>query len=68
MKLLDPAPEHYRHVNQINLLDLITMWNLHQKGTCNGVLALFDMKGVSFGHLTRVNLVAMKKHLFYVQV
>jgi hypothetical protein len=67
MKLLDPAPEHYRHVNQINLLDLITMWNLHQKGTSNGVLALFDMKGISFGHLTRVNLVAMKKHLFYVQ-
>jgi hypothetical protein len=68
MKLRDPAPEHYRCVNQINLLDLIMMLNLHQKGTCNGVLALFDMKGLSFGHLTRFNLVAIKKHLFYVQV
>ncbi|KAJ3618113.1 hypothetical protein MTP99_006144 [Tenebrio molitor] len=67
MKLRDPAPEHYRCVNQINLLDLIMMLNLHQKGTCNGVLALFDMKGLSFGHLTRFNLVAIKKHLFYVQ-
>jgi hypothetical protein len=68
MKLLDPAPEHYRHVNQINLHDLTMVLNLHQKGTSNGVLAVTDMKGLSFGHLTRFNLVAIKKHLFYVQV
>ncbi|XP_044260972.1 alpha-tocopherol transfer protein-like [Tribolium madens] len=67
MRLVDTKPEHYNCVNQINFMDMSLMLKLHQEGTCNGVLAIMDMKGLSFGHLTRFNLVAIKKHLFYVQ-
>lgn len=68
MKLMDTNPDHYNCVNQINLADMALMLNLHQQGTCNGILAVMDMKGLSFGHMTRFNLMAIKKHLFYVQV
>ncbi|KAJ3618112.1 hypothetical protein MTP99_006143 [Tenebrio molitor] len=36
MKLRDPAPEHYRCVNQINLLDLIMMLNNQEEGEGGG--------------------------------
>ncbi|XP_967589.2 alpha-tocopherol transfer protein-like [Tribolium castaneum] len=67
MKLIDTRPEHYHCVSEINFTDLTLMLNLHQQGTCNGLVAIMDMKGLTFGHLTRFNLVAIKKHLFYVQ-
>ncbi|RZC37681.1 uncharacterized protein BDFB_004462 [Asbolus verrucosus] len=67
MKLIDFNPDNYRCVNQINLLDLHMMLHLHQNGPCNGVLTVADMKGLAFGHVTRFNLVAIKKHLYYVQ-
>ncbi|XP_063929737.1 alpha-tocopherol transfer protein-like isoform X2 [Zophobas morio] len=67
MKLLDPNPEHYHNVSQINFSDLTLMLSLHQKGTSTGIITVFDMKGLAFGHLTRFNLVAIKKHLFYIQ-
>ncbi|XP_001808164.2 alpha-tocopherol transfer protein-like [Tribolium castaneum] len=67
MKMIDTRPENYNCVNQINLMDSIMMLYLHQHGTCNGIVSISDMQGISFGHMTRMNLGAIKKQLFYVQ-
>ena len=43
------------------------MLHLHQYGTSDGYVAIFDMKGTSFGHLFRTSPLALKRFLYYVQ-
>jgi len=40
---------------------------LNKKGPRDGVLFLFDMKGVSLGHLTRLKMSSLRKFFHYLQ-
>lgn len=40
---------------------------LHKLGPHNGLIFVFDMKEVRFGHLTRVRLASIKKFFAYLQ-
>jgi hypothetical protein len=37
-------------------------------GLANGYVVLFDMKGVSLGHLPKVSLPMLKRFMVYIQV
>lgn len=67
MKLIDCNPEHFNFPNHIRAFDMIEMLELHQNGPQQGLVMVFDMKGVVFGHLTRMSLVVMKKLFYYLQ-
>lgn len=41
---------------------------LARDGICAGYAMVIDMAGSTFSHMTKVNIIAMRKFLFYVQV
>lgn len=51
----------------IKLLFMVVDSHLKQKGLLPGLIFLFDMTGVSLGHLTRINLSSVRKYFNYVQ-
>lgn len=67
VKLIDNNPDKYIFVDQLRCFDMACMLHLHQKGTSKGHLILFDMKGVVFGHVTKLGPLTMKKFLYYLQ-
>nr|XP_015838049.1 PREDICTED: uncharacterized protein LOC655774 [Tribolium castaneum] len=66
-KLIDTNPDKYIFGDQLRCFDMMIMRHLHQCGTSNGHLILFDMKGVVFGHVTKLGPLNMKKFLYYLQ-
>ncbi|XP_044260089.1 alpha-tocopherol transfer protein-like [Tribolium madens] len=66
-KMIDTRPEHYNCVTQITCMDMVLMLYMHQNGTCNGIVSISDLQGLSFGHMRRFNLGAVRKHLVYIQ-
>lgn len=66
--LLDFNPNNYNQLNSIRVFDMIVMTYLHQNGPIKGILIVIDMKGSVFGHLARMNLMAFRKYLYYLQV
>lgn len=43
------------------------LW-LVQSGIADGHAIVVDMEGCTLTHLTKVNIIAMKKFMFYIQV
>ena len=67
MKLMDSNPDNYNFAMQLKYFDMVCMQYLHQQGTSKGHLIVLDMKGVVFGHLTKLGPLTMKKFLYYLQ-
>lgn len=66
-KFMDRNPENFNLVEQIKLFDMcLWMW-FAQTGLINGAVFIMDMRGAVIGHMKRLNWVALKKFLFYVQ-
>lgn len=67
-RLMNPSIEVFDHLAQVKLFDMIT-WAWYQYvGVTEGQVLLLDMQGLTLGHLMRVNLVHLKKQMYYVQV
>ncbi|KAJ3663842.1 hypothetical protein Zmor_008063 [Zophobas morio] len=66
-KLLDTKTDSFNCANIINLINMVSVLYLHLNGADTGVVALFDMKGFSLGHLTRLNMNPIKHALCLVQ-
>ncbi|XP_018328062.1 alpha-tocopherol transfer protein-like [Agrilus planipennis] len=66
-KLMDSDPDNYIFSDACKGFDMSTMLHLIQEGTDNGQIILFDMKGLTFGHVTKLGIVTMKKMLYYLQ-
>ncbi|RZC37853.1 CRAL TRIO domain containing protein [Asbolus verrucosus] len=67
MKLIDFKTDNFNFINMIRSINMISTLHLHQYGYEDGVVVLFDMKGFTLGHLTRINLTAFKKALYHLQ-
>ncbi|RZC41575.1 CRAL TRIO domain containing protein, partial [Asbolus verrucosus] len=67
MKLLDFKPENHISLEHIKVATMIMSLYFHQYGPANGLIAVFDTKGATLGHLTRINLIAFKQLLYFVQ-
>lgn len=67
-KLTDFDASKFNYVDMVKLFAMITdMW-LAQDGIAAGHAIVIDMEGVTLSHLARINLLALKKFMFYIQV
>lgn len=46
---------------------VIDLWIL-EDGIADGHVLIFDLNGLVFGHLARINILGMRKFLYYLQV
>lgn len=67
-KFVDSNPSHFDIFQQIKLLDMFYWLWVKDIGLMEGAYIVFDMKGTVLGHVPRINLMAVKKYLFYIQV
>lgn len=66
-KLARMEPEHYVQIDYIRTHHMVGDILTATKGTVKGHIVAFDMTGISFGHVARINMPVMKKNLFYLQ-
>ncbi|KRT82512.1 CRAL-TRIO domain containing protein, partial [Oryctes borbonicus] len=66
-RLMDRKIDTYDSLNQMKLFDMLTSMAFRYIGPTEGQIFLMDMEGCSLAHLMRVNLVHLKKNMFYVQ-
>jgi len=65
LSVTEPAQFHLD--DAIKLLFTTIDSHLRDHGMSAGMIFLFDMQGVSLGHLTRINLSSVRKYFIYVQ-
>lgn len=61
----------YSKLNFADAVRMFCMFNdvkLSEDGLSEGYIVIFDMKGCSLGHLTRVTLPALRAFMHYIQV
>lgn len=68
VKLMDTNPDSYNFTQQVKCFDMLTLAHLHQHGPNNGIIILMDLDGIVFGHFLKLNVVVIKKFLYYLQV
>lgn len=67
-RLIDTNIDHFDMLGQIRILDMIVwMWYMYI-GTNPGQVMVIDMEGATLGHIMKLNLVHLRKHVHYVQV
>lgn len=65
------ADTDYSKLNFADVIKAFCMFNdmrLSEDGLSEGYIVIFDMKGCSLGHLTRVSLPALRSFMLYIQV
>ncbi|XP_014473999.1 PREDICTED: alpha-tocopherol transfer protein-like isoform X2 [Dinoponera quadriceps] len=66
-KLLDTNPSRYNYVETLKYLFMTCEVQNITEGTSSGQVIVFDATGFSLGHVGRMNLMLLKKILFFVQ-
>lgn len=66
-RLIDYNPDMWHFSDQIKLFDMATMLVLNKEGPSNGVIFITDLTGVTFTHVAKMNLLQLKKFMFYLQ-
>lgn len=66
-KLIDTNPDHWNFADFLKKLDMVSMLWLNNKGTDKGHIVIIDMAGSSFGHVTKIGIMQLKKFLMYLQ-
>uniref|UniRef100_A0A182NNE8 CRAL-TRIO domain-containing protein n=1 Tax=Anopheles dirus TaxID=7168 RepID=A0A182NNE8_9DIPT len=62
----DVFSEAFQTAHRIMLTMCLDLW-VKLDGNANGHVMLQDMQGMHLGHMTKMNMAAAKKHMFYVQ-
>ncbi|XP_018337428.1 PREDICTED: alpha-tocopherol transfer protein-like [Trachymyrmex septentrionalis] len=65
--LLDSDLSFYDFNNCVKYVIMFSDIYLSMNGTNDGCIIIFDVSKLSFGHVMRINPLAIKKHLYYVQ-
>lgn len=66
-RLADTRPSRYMLNDGIKLLLMTVDVSLYTEGCSPGYVFLFDMTGVSMGHLTRLSMSSIRKFFEYIQ-
>lgn len=66
-RLLDFEPSHYDYNNVTKCFLMMFDEVIWKNGSTPGYVFVSDATGMSFGHMTRMNLTLMKKYMRYVQ-
>ncbi|XP_058124212.1 alpha-tocopherol transfer protein-like [Anopheles ziemanni] len=66
-RLLTSDTTHFNHPQILKLITMcLDLW-VRLEGNANGHIMLMDMQGMHLSHMTKLNMGAAKKHMFYVQ-
>ncbi|XP_050075280.1 alpha-tocopherol transfer protein-like [Anopheles maculipalpis] len=66
-RLLITDASEFNHPQILKLMTMcLDLW-VKLEGNANGHIMLTDMQGMHLGHMTKLNMGASKKHMFYVQ-
>ncbi|XP_065333942.1 alpha-tocopherol transfer protein-like [Cloeon dipterum] len=66
-RLKETEPSKANFVELMKAFFVFADFRISEDGLAPGYIVVFDMKGVSIGHLTRVSLPALKKFMVYIQ-
>ncbi|KAJ3664252.1 hypothetical protein Zmor_008435 [Zophobas morio] len=66
-KVLDERVNNFNCGNFVNLINMVATLYIHQNSFLNGVIVLFDMNGVSFGHLLKLSIRILRHALRHLQ-
>ncbi|XP_061398021.1 retinaldehyde-binding protein 1-like [Musca vetustissima] len=67
VKLLDTDPAKFHYGNSVKLYSISQdKWFL-ENGVIKGLIIAIDMTDAAFGHLTRINLIHLKKAMYFLQ-
>lgn len=66
-KFLNPDPSKFDYLECTKYLFMTCEVQNMIQGTSEGQVIIFDTSGLSFGHIVHVNLMIVKKILYYVQ-
>ncbi|CAH1367255.1 hypothetical protein MTP99_008507 [Tenebrio molitor] len=66
-KLIDTKTENFNCLHVLNVINMVISMYLQQNPIPSGGIAVFDMMGFSLAHLGKLNLMAIKQALYYVQ-
>lgn len=67
-RLMDADPAKWGFNEMLRLFTAAVDVGLLKNGTAVGHDIVFDMEGISFGHLSKLGLMPMKKYMYYLQV
>uniref|UniRef100_A0A182Q2V4 CRAL-TRIO domain-containing protein n=1 Tax=Anopheles farauti TaxID=69004 RepID=A0A182Q2V4_9DIPT len=66
-RLLTSDVTEFNHPQVLKLMTMcLDLW-VKMEGNANGHIMLTDMQGMHLGHMGKLNMAAIKKHMFYVQ-
>ncbi|XP_040157315.1 alpha-tocopherol transfer protein-like [Anopheles arabiensis] len=66
-RLLTSDASHFNHPQILKFMTMcLDLW-VKLEGNAKGHIMLMDMHGMHVGHMTKMNMAAVKKHMFYVQ-
>uniref|UniRef100_A0A182IS49 Uncharacterized protein n=1 Tax=Anopheles atroparvus TaxID=41427 RepID=A0A182IS49_ANOAO len=66
-RLLTSDASHFNHPQILKLITMcLDLW-MNIERSANGHIMLMDMQGMNLSHMTKLNMGAAKKHMFYVQ-
>uniref|UniRef100_A0A182K061 CRAL-TRIO domain-containing protein n=1 Tax=Anopheles christyi TaxID=43041 RepID=A0A182K061_9DIPT len=66
-RLLTSDTSEFNHPQILKFITMcLDLW-VKIEGNANGHIMLIDMHGMHVGHMTKMNMAAVKKHMFYVQ-
>jgi len=66
-RLMDTNPSKFNYAECVKYLFMTCEVQNLVNGTSNGQVIIMDASGVSFGHLTHLNIMFLKKICFYIQ-
>ncbi|XP_061401190.1 retinaldehyde-binding protein 1-like [Musca vetustissima] len=67
INILDPDVSKFNFINSIKLYSIgQDKWML-EKGVMSGLIFVLDMSNLTFGHITRIGISALKKVMYYLQ-
>jgi CRAL/TRIO domain len=67
-RLKETEPSKANFVELMKAFFIFADIRISEDGLAPGYIVIFDMKGVSLTHLTKVSLPALKKYMVYIQV
>ncbi|XP_011702188.1 PREDICTED: alpha-tocopherol transfer protein-like [Wasmannia auropunctata] len=65
--ILDPDPSLYDFNDSIKYFTMLCDMYILEDGIQDGYVYISDVSKTSFGHMTRMNPLGLKKHLYYIQ-
>ncbi|KAK4878841.1 hypothetical protein RN001_011347 [Aquatica leii] len=66
-KVMDSDASKYSFNEQIKNFDMSIMLWMMMEGTAEGLLIVMDMDGITFAHMTKLNVMGLKKFFLYLQ-